>query len=255
MPRRLFLLTLAGSAAVAAVAGAESDRQPRADAPRAAVPPAFWRPVADGFLRGQLSLGRTELFRIDLSRYATAVVVPGKEAPRTAAEMRAARGALLAVNGGFFDENGKPLGLRIEDGQTRIKLRPRVDWGVVLLRAGSAAIVHSRDYVEEPNVMGAIQVGPRLLVDGRPTRLKPQSARRTVVGVDRSGRWLTVGTSRDRVLAEDLAAALAGLDVHAAMMLDGGPSAQLSAKIGTTAVEIPGGYSVPDGLLILPARP
>jgi hypothetical protein len=33
-------------------------------------------------------------------------------------------------------------------------------------------------------------------------------------------------------------------------MLDGGPSTQLSAAIGTFEREIPGGYGVPDALVI-----
>ena len=247
MWRAVFLLVLSGLTWNNLAAGAgEGGAQ--------AGPKGFWQPVAEGLQMGHLPLGRTELFRVDLERYPTAVVVPGKAAPKTAAEMRAERGALLAVNGGFFDENGKPLGLRIENGETRIKLRPRVDWGVLLLHKRRAAIVHSREYEDDPGITGAIQVGPRLLVEGHPTRLKPQSARRTVVAVDRSGQFLIVGTSRDRVSAQDLAQALAELDVFAAMMLDGGPSAQLSAVVADTAVEIAGGYPVPDGLLVLPRR-
>jgi hypothetical protein len=33
-------------------------------------------------------------------------------------------------------------------------------------------------------------------------------------------------------------------------MLDGGPSTQLSFAVGATSIEIPGGYAVPDLLLI-----
>jgi hypothetical protein len=45
---------------------------------------------------------------------------------------------------------------------------------------------------------------------------------------------------------------LAGLGNDRALMFDGGPSTQLSAAIGSFALEIEGGYAVPDALLVLP---
>ena len=38
--------------------------------------------------------------------------------------------ALIAVNGGFFDKQGKPLGLRIVNSQQRHPLKPISWWGV-----------------------------------------------------------------------------------------------------------------------------
>ncbi len=92
---------------------------------------ARWQPVAPGIERLEIA-GQLLAFRFDLARYRAEVVVPGAEAPRTAAELRQQHGAVLAVNGGFFDERGRPLGLRISRGRSLKSLRP-VDWGVLVL--------------------------------------------------------------------------------------------------------------------------
>src|SRR6185312_9320856 len=122
----------------------------------------------------------------DLRRFRADVVVGAGWPPhaQTAAEARlAARGAagdrsgkqtaavVAAVNGGFFDQRRAPLGLRISRGDTRVPLRPRVDWGVLVLADRQARVVHSREFHAAPEIAGAIQVGPRLLVGGAPTTL------------------------------------------------------------------------------------
>ena len=115
----------------------------------------------------------------------------------TAGELRRESGAALVVNGGFFDTNGRSLGLRVASGRQIIKLRAVVDWGVLVIRDSRADIVHSRDFAAaaataNPPVTAAIQVGPRILVDGKPPPLKPQAARRTAVALDQTGRFLTI---------------------------------------------------------------
>ena len=217
-----------------------------------AAPAPAWRALAPGVEHLQLVEGDAEAFRFDLERFRIGVLVPGAARPLTAAAFRAESGAMLAVNGGFFDTDWRPLGLRVASGRVLKGLRPRVDWGVLLVRDRRATVVHSRDYVPDAGVTEAIQVGPRLLVGGRPTQLKPQVARRTAVAVDREGRSLAVVVTRTRVSAAVLAEALARLGFDSALMLDGGPSTQLSAAVGPLSVEIPGGYPVPDALVVRP---
>lgn len=193
-----------------------------------------------------------ELVRFDLSRFRPDVVVLGAEGARTAAEVRREARAAAAANGGFFDTDWRSLGLRIAGGRTLVGLRPKVDWGVLVLRAGRAEILHSRDFRPDPSIEAAIQVGPRLLVAGRPLRLKPQVARRTAVALDRNGRLFTLVVTRGEVEAGGLAALLAGLGFDAALMLDGGPSSQLSVAVGGLALELRGAYGVPDALVVRP---
>lgn len=212
--------------------------------------PGAWRVVAPGVEHATLAAGETDLLRFDLARFRPDVIVPGAGAPLTAAHARVAERAICVVNGGFFDTDGRPLGLRIGGGKVIQGLRRRVDWGVLLVRAGRASIVHSRDYAFDPAVTAAIQVGPRVLVGGVVPQLKPQSSRRTAVAVDASGRTLTVVVTRARISAAALGEALAGLGFSDALLLDGGPSTQLSAVVGDFSLEVPGGYAVPDLLVI-----
>jgi len=229
-----------------------------------------WTAMAPGARRATITDGDTPilLFEFDLRRFRADVVVGAGWPPRaqTAAEVRqAARGGagdrpgkppggvVAAVNGGFFDQRRASLGLRVSRGDTRVPLRPRVDWGVLVLADRQARIVHSREFRAAPDVAGAIQVGPRLLVGGAPTTLKPQLARRTAVALDGTGSLLTLVIVDRAIEAGRLAARLAALGFTSALMLDGGPSTQLSLAVGETHMEVPGLYAVPD-LLIISAR-
>jgi hypothetical protein len=247
----VLLLLLGGAAGATASAPAPSVSSP---GPTAAPPAvlAGWEAVADGVSLRHDDDCDGDLFRFDLRRFSASVVVPGPRQPLTAARARAegGPGTVLAINGGFFDTAGASLGLRIVNGKVIQKLRPRVDWGVLLLREGMASLIHSREYVPDAADLGAIQVGPRLVVAGQVTQLKPQSARRTAVAVDRSGRFLTIAVTRARVEATVLAEKLARLGAWSALMFDGGPSTQLSFALGQRSIELTGGYAVPDLLLL-----
>ena len=210
-----------------------------------------WQPVAPGIERLEIS-GQLLVFRFDLARYRAQVVVPGAEAPRTAAELREQHDAVLAVNGGFFDERGRPLGLRISRGRTLKPLRP-VDWGVLALSDGEARIVHTREYASHAagrTVQEALQVGPRVLIAGQVPTLRPQRSRRTAVAVDAEGRTLTVALADRAMSAETMGQLLQKLGFRDALLLDGGPSTQLSFALGQQRLEYPGGYPVPDGLVV-----
>jgi uncharacterized protein YigE (DUF2233 family) len=191
-----------------------------------------------------------DLVRFDLQRFRPEVVMLGRQGTRTAAALRRDLSAVAAINGGFFDDERHPLGLRIAGGKTVVPLRPRVDWGVLVLRPGRAAIVHSRDFEPDARIEGAIQVGPRLLAAGRPLRLKPQTARRSAVALDREGRTLTLVVCPEPIAAGRLAELLARLGFHSALLLDGGASTQISAAVGRFTLDVPGAYGVPDALIV-----
>lgn len=216
--------------------------------------PPTWQPAAPGAERLTIDEDgvEAELLRFDLERFRPEVVVLGADRPKTAGVLREELGAVAVVNGGFFDPSWRPLGLRIARGKTVIGLRPRVDWGVLLLRARRGRIVHSREFQPDAAIDDAIQVGPRLVLGGQALRLKPQTARRTAVALDREGRYLTLVVTRGSTSAQQLADVLARLGFDAALMLDGGPSTQLSAAVGEIKLEVRGGYAVPDALVLRP---
>lgn len=156
--------------------------------------------------------------------------------------------ARVVVNGGYFDGEGHPMGLRAGKNTAASKLR-RADWGVFWVKNGVAHLSHTRDFKSSIQPDEAIQCGPRLVVDGRATDLKPQWARRTGVGIDRRGRVVVAVSDGDLSLDEwaDLWASPSGLDCVQALNMDGGPSTQLAVS-GAKAMDVDGGWPVPDVL-------
>lgn len=168
-----------------------------------------------------------------------------------AAKWRREKKARVAINGGYFDENGHSMGLRIVSGRSFSSLR-KADWGVLWTRGNRAHIVHTRDWNPKTRADQAIQCGPRLVVNGKTTDLKNQYGRRTGVGIDRTGRILVAVADGNLSLPEWAAvwAARDGLNCRDALNLDGGPSSQLSLKTASKTAEIAGGWPVPDALTI-----
>jgi uncharacterized protein YigE (DUF2233 family) len=161
--------------------------------------------------------------------------------------------AVAVVNGGFFDDKGAPLGLRIARGKTIVPLRPHVDWGVLLVTRDRARIVHSSELVATAGVEAAIQVGPRILIDGAVPPLKPQLARRTAVALTKDGASLTLVVAPESIDAASLGARLAKLGFSSALLLDGGPSTQLALGVGGQG-GVAGAYGVPDLLALIRRR-
>ena len=190
------------------------------------------------------------LMRFDLQRFRPEVVMLGPERTKTASALRRDLSAVAAINGGFFDEDRRSLGLRITGGRTAVPLRRGVDWGVLVVRGGRATIVHSREFKPDARIEGAIQVGPRLVAAGRPLRLKPQFARRSGIALDREGRTLTLVVSPGPIEAGRLADLLVRLGFHSALLLDGGASTQVSAAAGRFTLDVSGAYGVPDALVV-----
>jgi hypothetical protein len=270
--------------AVGAAAPSDAGHSQPADASAAA---SIWTKLAPGAERATSDEDgvRLELLRFDLERFDAEVVVAARARPphariwlpgsgHTATEVlqRArASGVVAVVNGGFFDENGRSLGLRLTHGDVVVPLRAKVDWGVVYLADHRARIIHSRDFVIRPGIDAAIQVGPRILVDGVVPKLKPQFARRTAVAVDRDGRTLTLVVADQPVEAAALGNRLAALGFFSALLFDGGPSTQIAAALAPArapkpgskpaaapnasepagGLDVPGGYPVPDLLAIV----
>lgn len=162
--------------------------------------------------------------------------------------------ALAAINGGYFDEDQKPLGLLVSAGRELVPLRATT-WPVFLMRQGLPAIVSREEATELRDIDEAVQCGPRLVVDGRPTKLKESApSRRSAVGLDAEGRVLLVASSGGLALArfaELLAAPRAdgGFGCRTAMNLDGGPSSQFWCR---GRINLPGAYPMPSHLVFLP---
>lgn len=213
-----------------------------------------WQVVAPGveFRAWRLGDGGARLVALRVKPERVRVVVG---TARESEAWRRDNKAVAALNGGYFDEQGRSLGLRVSRGGERQALR-RADWGVFCVRSVGkrrvAQILHTRDFHVSPNVQEAVQCGPRLVVNGRATDLKPQIARRSGVGITDNGlvvlaacddpipfaRWAQLWQSRD------------ALNCPNALNLDGGGSTQLSLRAPQRTLDLRGNWAVPDALLV-----
>ncbi len=213
--------------------------------------------------KGPLGIAvRLHVFKVDLRYYDLRIADARRREGRkvaTVEELATESDAHLALNGTFFDPSLRPLGLLISGGEELNPLR-RADWGVFFIKDEKAGLVHSRAWRKAPvpDVDFAIQVGPRLVVQGKPLKLKAQVARRAALGILPSGEVVAVVSRgapvESNLLARTMAAprSKGGLGCTHALMMDGGPSAQLFAKVGDFELLVPGGWGVPNAVVFVP---
>ena len=135
------------------------------------------------------------------------------------------------VNGGYFDAEFKPIGLRIVNEQTIAPLRraPLIT-GVLLASSRGVQIFRAREFSPRQKLTTAIQCGPMLVDSSQPVRGLNDSARarRTFAATGAKERVL-LGVSSELSLAQ-LASMLATTPiapdskVQRALNLDGGSS-------------------------------
>ena len=227
----------------------------------------LWRPVVPGLeRRSEERAGvKTEALRIDLTRLRVRVATARGLGERalTAREFAERTGALAVVNGGFFDPEWHPVGLRISGGRpVGGSLRPGLG-ALVLIgdRSARARVVLGSDLSRLGSVREALQCGPRLVLGGVPNRLKPQISRRTTAGIDAAGRLVLLVTRSGALEAGELAALLAapeaegGYGLTEALNLDGGGSTQLFLRSVGHKLDVPGETPVADALVVLPELP
>jgi len=135
------------------------------------------------------------------------------------------------VNGGYFDTDFKPIGLRVADGATFSPLRrARLITGILLQSDRGIDVVRVSEFSRTKKIIAAIQAGPFLVqANKRISGLNgSQAARRTFAGIAISNRAF-LGVCSEVSLAE-LANILATTPIAAdsktrrAMNLDGGSS-------------------------------
>lgn len=126
------------------------------------------------------------------TKAATLRVIDQPNTPRgDLAEVLARSDALAGVNGGYFDPQDEPLGLRVDGGRVLNPLRKApLLTGVLSAGSGRVDIVRARRFALSSKIKSALQCGP-LLVD----RAAPvaglngtRRARRTFAAVDGAGR-------------------------------------------------------------------
>jgi hypothetical protein len=158
------------------------------------------------------------------------------------------------VNGGYFDPEFKPIGLRINDGGTFSPLRrARMITGILLQSDRGVDVIRVGEFSHAKKITAAIQSGPFLVEASKHVRglNDSQRARRTFAGIADTDRAL-LGICSDVSLAE-LANILATVPVagnskiRRAMNLDGGSSSAFwFARENGGAFSIPGQKPVRD---------
>jgi exopolysaccharide biosynthesis protein len=167
---------------------------------------------------------------------------------------------VCGVNGGYFDTEFKPIGLRVADGTTSSPLRrARLITGILLQSDRGIDVVRVSEFAGPKKIITAVQSGP-FLVEGN-KRIRglndSQVARRTFAGIATNDRAF-LGVCSDVSLAE-LANILATVSIVAdsktrrAMNLDGGSSSAFwFAREDGSAFSISGRKPVRDFVAVVP---
>ena len=199
--------------------------------------------------------GMTQLaaVRVDRDQYRVEVADLTREGktPQTVRSLAAERGAVAAINGGYFDEHWQPLGVLIHAGR-RTNPPFRKSGGFFCVVQGRAAIRRTEQGLPT-GVTEALQCQPRLVTGGQVlTGFKPGEHLRAAVGVTAAGEVVLAVTCRGELSLRDWARAMKALGCQDALNLDGGPSSQLYFHAGKTELDLPGAYGIPAALVVLP---
>ena len=223
-----------------------------------------WQTLAPGL--NYLDVGLTPLtpwshvhvFRIDLKKYELNVVMASalSRPHATADEFALHSHALLTINGGFFDHNYHPLGLRISHQRQYSPLKHISWWGIFSIKDGIPHISSLKKYNTDNQVDFAVQSGPRLLVHGHIPSLKPGLAERTALGISPQGEVIIVVTNNAPMTTRALAELMQSPPLYCkdAINLDGGSSTQLYAHIGSFKMNVFGFSNVSDAIAVIPRQ-
>jgi len=210
--------------------------------PLPADPAAGWMAIAPGIevremdlpVASLLARGTMVVVRLDPATVTLRVHYTPGEAHSLAEWQQALPEAQIIVNGAFFDEANRALGLLVSDGQ--VYGRSFTGFGGMLQVDGAGMRV--RSLVTEPyqgeSLWQAVQAFPLLLEGGTLAAQGPgfdERSRRTWVGQDRFGRIL-FGATHNLIGLADLQAWLLGtdLDLTIAFALDGGRSTGMTIR-------------------------
>ena len=198
-------------------------------------------------------------FRFDLQRYQLQLAFTQQQNRLTnIIELMNTNHAIIGVNGGFFTPDLKPLGLRIAEGQIKSPLKNTAWWGVFFTKGAQAAIVSPNSFKASKKINFAVQSGPRLIVNGQITNLKPGMANRTALGITRDNKIVLLVSNGFPLSTQELAKIMqapenqGGLNCFNALNLDGGSSTQLYARINKFSLSVPSFAMVTDAVLVIP---
>ncbi len=156
-------------------------------------------------------------------------------------------GALIAINGGYFNTDFQPLGLRISDGILHSSLRKISWWGIFFITNHHAKIQSIKKFHTTKNIQFAIETGPQLIINGKIPALYGSLKQRSALCITSNGEVIIAITQHLLVTLKQFSHLLQNnFGCHDAINLDGGSSSQLSAHIGNFRVNITSIFPVAD---------
>jgi uncharacterized protein YigE (DUF2233 family) len=175
----------------------------------------------------------------DLAKYALSI--EDAEMTTRIDTVLARTGADLVVNGGFFDPDGKPVGLAISGGAALSKLGKALSGGVLASDGTRATLFAAEGFTLPEGSRFALQCRPRLVVDGQANVKSDDGKRaeRTALCTREGGRVVEVIVVRGSDDGESAGPSLHALSRHladagceSALNLDGGPSTGVAWREG-----------------------
>jgi len=225
-----------------------------------------WRSVSKGLDWRQVAVASYKLaihaWRFDPKAYRIAVAVAPTPAGVEAKALRRKQGAILAVNGGFFDIDGAsrltPLGDLVSGGKRISSYSPKAGSALLFEKDGAPGIAFSKDAGALGALAEAVQAGP-MVVDpgGKNGILKNDYNRHNRTAVCLAEGQLVIVVVEGGVslfeLGEILSAPASdgGFACERAMNLDGGPSTQASFRAGGRTAEIEGVWPAQNVVLVM----
>ncbi len=196
------------------------------------------------------------VFRVDLSQNKLALVTAKNLALKNASADQFAEysKALISINGGFFDHQFNPLGLRINNNKLQNPIKRISWWGIFSIKNNRPSISTIRQFHQDSDIEFAIQSGPRLLIKGRIPSLKVGSADRSALGITPDGKVIILVSTNAPMSTFELAQMLKAppLNCIDAINLDGGSSSQLYAHMDSFQLNVHGFSNVSDAIIVKP---
>lgn len=219
-----------------------------------------WQPLAKGIEYQDIASNplkpwsHIHVFRIDPRQQQFSLVFADNFSQKNASISEYAHYSkpLLALNGGFFDPEYNPLGLRITNHQQKSPLKRISWWGIFYIQNDRPAVTNVKHFRKSSSISFAVQSGPRLLIQGRIPSLKPGSAERSALGVTKDNKIIILVTENASMTTTQLAQHLKAppLLCKDALNLDGGNSSQLFANINHFKLNVHGFSNVSDAIIV-----
>ncbi len=182
------------------------------------------------------------------------------EAPLPLASWAERTGARVAINGGFFDPDGRSVALLVHDGQIEGSSYVGQGGMFAVSPEGAVWLQSLADQPFDPNVplAQALQGWPMLVKPGIGASYHVEDydrARRSALGLDHGGRVVLVVASAPVFTLGEFSAWLAAseLELESAVNLDGGASSGLIVQSESAPERIEPFVPLPIVLLALPA--